>query len=258
MTSPGEPSGDASQHTSAVETAVRQIEETTDQMVEDFNTLVEQLADNAWWLTPVIGSAAVYALSETLDGIKEKLDELLDIAGEVLAHHTPVISLINISFHWLTAVKQPVSGLVPAIQQWATENLSYWEGGTASHYKQQIVPPQAAAAGELSAKAGFISEWLYGIAQANVDYVTKLAQVMGTIAGDVAQAAVKAGTIIDIPWAISDLASIVGTLVQTEVDNLTGIAQRIVEAGENVRQIVSDRVDESKFPGGQWPQAVRN
>ncbi len=258
MANPGEPSGDPSQHTSAVEIAVRQIEETGDQMVEDFNALVEKLADNAWWLTPVIGAAAVTALSETLNGIKEKLDEVLDIAGEVLAHHTPVISLINISFHWLTAVKQPVSGLVPVIQQYATENLSYWEGGTASHYKQQIVPPQVGAAGELSAKAGFISEWLYSIAQANVDYVTKLAQVMSTIAGDVAQAAVKAGTIIDIPWAISDLASVVGTLVTTEVDNLTGIAQRIVEAGENVRQIVSDRVDDSKFPGGEWPQAVRD
>ncbi|MEV6970438.1 hypothetical protein AB0M47_35560 [Hamadaea sp. NPDC051192] len=258
MTSPGEPSGDPSQHTSAVETAVRQIEETADQLVADFDSLVQEFADNAVWLSPVIGAAAVWVLQETLDEIRVELNAVLDIAGEVLAHYTPVISLINISFHWLTAVKQPVSGMVPMIQQYATENLAYWEGGTASHYKQQIVPPQAGAAGELSAKAGFISEWLYGIAQANVEYVTKLSEVIGTIAGDVAQAAVKAGTIIDIPWAISDLASIVKTLVKTEMDNLAGIGQRIVEAGENVRQIVSDRVDESKFPGGDWPQAVRD
>ncbi|MEV0270416.1 hypothetical protein AB0H43_16670 [Hamadaea sp. NPDC050747] len=258
MSGPGEPSGDPSQHTDAVATAVRQIEEFGDEIVADFGTLVDQLEDNAWWLSPIIGAASVAALLETLDQIKNQIDEVLDIAGEVLAHDTPVISLINISFHWLTAVKQPVSGLVPQIQAYATENLAYWEGGTATHYKQQVLPPQVGAAGELSAKAGFISEWLYGIAQANVDYVTKLSDVMAGLAGKVAEAAVKAGTIIDIPWAISDLASLVGTLVETELRNLGGIAQRITEAGDNVRQIVSDRVDETKFPGGDWPQAVQD
>ncbi|MCP2322732.1 hypothetical protein HDA40_001239 [Hamadaea flava] len=258
MTSPGEPSGDPTQHTSAVETAVRQIEETADQLVEDFDSLIQQFADNVVWLTPVIGATAVWLLQETLQEIRVELDAVLDIAGEVLAHYTPVISLINISFHWLTAVKQPVSGMVPMIQQYATENLAYWEGGTANHYKQQVLPPQVGAAGELAAKAGFISEWLYAIAQANVEYAAKFSEVISAIAGDVAQAAVKAGTVIDIPFAISDLASIVKTLVQSGMDNLAGIGTRIVEAGENVRQIVSDRVDESKFPGGAWPQAVQD
>jgi len=253
-----EPSGDPSQHTSAIENAVRQIEEIGDQMVDDFNALVDKFNDNAWWLgaSGAVGAAALLVLSDQLEDIKDKLDEILDIVGEVLAHYTPVISLINISFHWLDAVKRPVSGMSPVITGFADANLAYWTGGTADYYNRKVVPPQNDAVMELSGKAGFISEWLYGIALTNVEYATELAEVVGTLAGKVAEAVIKAGSIIDIPFAINDLASLVGELVRSSVTNLTGIADRVTEAGENVRQIVSDRVDESKFPGGVWPQAV--
>ncbi|HEY1143291.1 MAG TPA: hypothetical protein VGE68_04580, partial [Sphingomicrobium sp.] len=124
-------------------------------------------------------------------------------------------------------------------------------------YKQQILPPQVGAATELSNKASFISDWLYGIAQDNVEYSTGMATLLSDLAGKLAAAILKAGSIIDIPFTISDLADVVGALVQVALENLLTIVERITEAGENVRQIVSDHVDESKFPGGQWPQAVQ-
>ncbi|NUT31844.1 MAG: hypothetical protein HOV79_02105 [Hamadaea sp.] len=254
-----EPTGTASEHTSAVDRAITQIQENADKMVEDFNKLVDRWNDNRWWLIVggLGGGIAAWMISDWLEDIKNALNKMLDIVRPVLAHHTPVISLINISFHWLDAVKKPVSNMSPTVQKYATENLAYWEGGTASHYKEQVVPPQMGATDALAAKAGFISEWLYGIAQSNVDYVTELATVIGTIAGEVTTALIEAATVIDIPWAIQNLAQAAGHLVETAVNNLTSIAQRIVQAGGNARAAVSDKVDESKFPGGAWPQAVK-
>jgi hypothetical protein len=120
-----------------------------------------------------------------------------------------------------------------------------------------VVPPQRDAVDALAAKAGFISEWLYAIAMANVTFVTELSTVIGRVLGEITTAAIETATIIDIPWAIDRLAAAVGAIVETAVNTLLSIVKRIVEAGENARKIVSDRVDYGKFPNGAWPQSVK-
>jgi hypothetical protein len=248
-----EPTGTAGEHTSAIERAVDQIREGITKIVEKFNAAIDNANSKWFWLSP----AVKLWINNSINNFREAIDKLLKIAGEVLAHYAPVTSLVNISFHWLDAVKKPVSNMSSTVSGWASANLAYWEGGAAKHYNTQVVPDQKDAVEALAQKAGFISEWLFGIVVANVQYVTELSLVVGRILNEITAAALEAATIIDIPWAIDRLAAAVGQLVETGVNNLLSIVQRITEAGERARQTVSDRVDESKFPGGAWPQAVK-
>lgn len=252
MTNPAEPSGTASEHTSAIEKAVEQIRENIAKIVEEANKGIENANSNWFWLSP----AVKLWITNSISKFTGALDEILKFAGEVLSHYTPVLSLVNISFHWLDTVKKPVSNLSSVVSQHANRNLAYWEGGAAGYYNDKVVPPQKDAVDAMAAKAGFISEWLYSIAMSNVNFVTELSTVIGQILGEITAAALEAATIIDIPFAIDRLAAAVGVLVETAVNTLLSIVKRIVEAGENVRKTVSDRVDYGKFPDGLWPQAV--
>jgi hypothetical protein len=252
--SPNEPQGTAGEHTSAIERAVDQIRENMDSIFKKVNAGIDNANSNWFWLSP----ALKLWIHNSVNALQAALDKIMGIAREVLAHYAPVISLIDASFNWLNAVKKPVSDMVSPVGGWANANLAYWEGGAAKYYNLQVVPDQKDATDALSQKSGFISEWLYGIAMSNVQYVTELSTVIGTILGEVTTAALESATIIDIPWAIDRLAAAVGSLVETGTNNLLSIVQRIVEAGERARQTVSDRVDYSKFPGGSWPQAVKN
>jgi hypothetical protein len=251
--SPNEPQGSAAQHTSAIERAIDEIRQNIDAIVKKVNAGIDNANSNWFWLSP----ALKLWIKRSIDKLRDALDKIMVIQREVMAHYMPVISLVNISFHWLDAVKKPISNMVPTVDDYANANLAYWEGGTAKHYNEKVVPSQKDATDALSQKAGFISEWLYGIAMANVAYVTELSTVIGTILGEITTAALESATIIDIPWAIDRLAAAVGAIVETGVNNLLSIVQRVVEAGERVRQTVSDRVDYSKFPGGLWPESVK-
>jgi len=249
----GEPTGTAGEHTSAIERAVEQIREGIKAIVDKFNAAIDQCNSKWFYLSP----AVKLWINRSLDKFREAIDKILAIVGEVLAHYAPVTSLVNISFHWLDAVKKPVSGMVSPVSGWANANLAYWEGGAAKHYNMQVLPDQKDATDALGQKAGFISEWLYEIAISNIQYVTDLSTVVGDILGEITTAAIESLDLINIPWAIDRLANAVGQLVTKGVNNLLSIVQRIVEAGGRARSAISDRVDESKFPGGSWPQAVK-
>lgn len=250
--SPNEPQGSALDHTSAIETSINQIRDRINEIANRFTAGVENV--NRKWLD--LPAAVMVRVRELLETIRAAINKVLDIASAVLAHYSPIISMIDISFHWLHAVKRPISNMAGATAKWATPALGSWEGATAVHYKEQVLVFQSGATEALADQAGFMSAWLYEIVQANVDYVTELASVVGTIAGDLAAAAIEAATVVDLPFAIADLAAAVGVYVESSVNNLIGIAGRIIAAGERSRQVVDSLVDERKFTNGLWPQSV--
>jgi len=250
--SPNEPQGSAMDHTSAIETAVDQIRDRINEIANRFTAGIEGI--NKKWLD--LPPAVMLRVRELLDAIRASINKVLDIVSAVLAHYAPIISMIDISFHWLHAVKRPISNMAGATAKWATPDLASWEGDTADHYKEQVLVFQPGATEALADQAGFISAWLYEIVIANVEYVTNLASVVSTIAGQLAAAAIEAATVADLPFAVADLAAAVGTYVESSVNNLIGIAHRIIVAGERSRQIVDSLVDERNFTNGLWPESV--
>jgi hypothetical protein len=220
--------------------------------VDKFNEIVGEVEKWSWLLGPV----ALWWIGRNLREVRSALEAVVERVEYAVQHQMPVLSLISTSFRWVNEVKSPVSALSFATTEPANENLYKWTGDTASAYNAKAAK-QKAAVDEVVVKAEFISQWLFGIAKANVDYAVKLAEIVTDLAGKFAQAAAEASTVIDLPWAISTLAQSVGDLVTEGLNTLLTIGQRFVDALGNVRDIATQVGDHSKLPGGQWPEAVR-
>ncbi|WP_341720636.1 hypothetical protein QQG74_13575 [Micromonospora sp. FIMYZ51] len=232
--------------------AFDQIRSGIDTTVDTFNQLVEKV--NGWkWL---LGPAALWWIKNNLDDVRGALNNVLDRVDQALEHQLPVLSLINISFRWVTDVKTPVSALSFVTTEPDNENLAKWSGDAASAYHAKA-GKQRAAVDETVVKSEFISQWLFKIAKANVDYAVELAKIVTGVTGKLVQAAAEATTVIDLPWAISTLAKSIGDLVTAGLNTLLTIGQRFVDALGNVRDIATQVGDHSKLPEGQWPHAVR-
>ncbi len=202
------------------------------------------------------GAAAGYYIYRHLDEIRAALNKILSVAEYVVKNGYPVVSLIDHSFDWVTKVKTPASDLQFKVDDMVSYDFASWSGPAADVYKDKR-SKQKDAVGEIVARAEFISSWLFKIAKANVDYVVELGRAINAILGQVAKAAVNAGTIVNLLFAIDDVAEIVGTGVQAALDGLLGIVQRLVASLGDVRDLTSVVGDRSKLPGGKWPEAVR-
>ncbi|MFD2767956.1 hypothetical protein [Micromonospora eburnea] len=232
--------------------AFDQIRSGIDTAADKFNEIVDQVNGHKWLLGPL----AMWWIKDHLDDVRKGLDSVLDRVDYALEHQVPVLSLINISFRWVNDVKTPISDLSFATTEPANENLAKWSGDAASAYNSKA-GKQKAAVDESVTKAEFISQWLFKIAKANVDYVVELAKIVTGLAGKLAQAAVDAASLVDLLWAVDALAKAVGDLVTAGLNTLLKIGQRFIEALGNVRDIATQVGDYSKLPGGQWPEAVR-
>ncbi|RKF27532.1 hypothetical protein D7I43_10840 [Micromonospora globbae] len=232
--------------------AFDQIRPAIETCVDKFNEIVEQVNGHRW----LLGPAGLWWVKHHLDNVRNRLDEVLDRVDHALEHQLPVLSLINISFRWVNDVKTPVSDLSFVTTEPANENLAKWNGDAASAYHAKAAK-QKAAVDETVLKAEFISQWLFKIAKANVDYVVELAKIVTALAGKLAQAAVDAASLVDLLWAVDALAESIGDLVTAGLDTLLTIGQRFVDALGNVRDIATQVGDYSKLPGGRWPEAVR-
>jgi hypothetical protein len=253
MESPGGGNGSAEAETGALEKAVEQIQLNIQKIGDHLRKLIETIKGDWYLIWPPHKEKIVRGLRK----LQAALDKIFKFVREVLAQYTPVISLIKTSFRWLGEFRKPVSNVSGQAGEFANKNLAFWDGATGLHYQEQVMKPQADAALDLANKGAFISEWLHGVAMSNVDFVTNLSFVIAEIVGEITTAALESIDVIDIPWALDRLANAVGLLVQKALETLLGIAQRIVQAGDNGRKIVSDLTDHSKFSDGTWPQAVR-
>ncbi|MFG3640770.1 hypothetical protein ACGF3C_10955 [Micromonospora sp. NPDC047762] len=232
--------------------AFDQIRVGVDLAVDGFNDVVSQVKEWAW----LIGPAALLWIKRSIDAVRHGLREVMDRVDHAVEHQMPVLSLISMSFRWVTEVKTPVSQLSFAISEPIDQNLASWTGDAARAYADKIAK-QRAAVDESVLKAEFISQWLFKIARANVDYAVELATIVTKLAGKLAQAAVDTAAVITIPWAIDKLAESVGDIVTAGLDALLRVSERFIDALGNVRDIATQVGDYSKLPGGRWPEAVR-
>jgi hypothetical protein len=214
---------------------------------DKFNSAVHHINDWRFVLGP-----AMLAIRPALDTIRDGLEKLFKLIRTAVEHHLPVVSLIWQSFNWIEKVQAPVNGLTH--QRTATFLANYWEGSAAGAYADRVTA-QNEAISTISAKADGVSKWLMDIAKYNIEYMTELAKMATSFIGALVTAAIEGATVIEIPFAVTDLAGAIGTLVTQALDNLVGIAKRFAEALSKVRDIMSMMTD-GKLPEQGWPQAV--
>jgi hypothetical protein len=241
-----------SEYAGPFNTAFDQIRENIKSAIDNFNKIVSTVNHWAW----TFGLAAWWWIKRGLGHVKDGLDKIIEKVNYATQHQMPVLSLITTSFDWVHQVKTPVSELSFATTEPRDENMTKWTGDAATSYNNKA-GKQKAAVDETVTKAEFISQWLFKIAKSNVDFMVALSKIVTDIAGKLAQAAVDATTVIDIPWAIDKLSDSIGTIVKGGLDTLVSIGQRFVEALGNIRDLATQVGDHSKLPTGQWPEAVR-
>ncbi|MDA3646048.1 hypothetical protein LZ318_05695 [Saccharopolyspora indica] len=221
------------------------LEEKTQESVDKFNSAVSHI--NEWG---VVLGPFIFAIEPAVEFIRVKLSELVKLVRAAVEHHMPVVSLIVQSFSWAENVQRPVNNLTHTFGN----NLYDWEGKASGAYKDKA-GKQNEAIGAVANKADQVSRWLIDIAQYNVDYMTELAKMATGFLGALVSASLETSTVVNIPFAVSDLAGAIGDVVAKSLDNLVGIAKRFVAALSKVRDLISYMTDQ-KLPQGRWPQAV--
>ncbi len=223
------------------------------QIIDGFNRLVDEIRHKAW----LLGGAALLWIKHKLDDARGGLQRIIDKGRYLVEHSTPVVSLIMTSFGWLNDVQKPASataGRVPL----KGDKLVYWKGAAAEAYNGKL-PFQQAAASDMATKADFISTWLFTIAKANVEYAVKMAEYVSLVAGAIAQAAIDAASVFGIIEAVNAVADAAGLLVEKALNQLFGIASRVVDLLKNARDATASINNVEKLvgpPAGTWPQAV--
>jgi len=241
---------DSAAITSVLNQDFRLVAEGVQHIVDNFNAVVNHVNANRGFLGPLI-----LWIKQQLENVKALLVKVIELVKYAIAHATPVLSLVVQSFDWVTKVKTPMSDLSTPAGTPRDLNLAYWTGAAATIYTSKTIA-QKGAIDDATIKADFVSQWLFSIAQANVDYMVGLVTVVANVVGKLTQAAIDATTVIDIPWAVDQLSKTVGDLVAAAINDLTTVAKRFFQAVKDARDIQSQVGDHTKLPGGKWPQAV--
>ncbi|MGW4523715.1 hypothetical protein [Amycolatopsis sp. NPDC004378] len=254
MDTPFNPFGPAGpeEFTGPLDDLFGKVEAKIKEIIDKYNAAVHHINDWKY----VLGPAMIW-ISDGLQKIRDGLDKVVKLVQYAVEHHTPVVSLVVQSFNWQDHVQKDMSAMVGSVETPADPNLAYWEGGGAEAYGKRAEKQREAveAIGAQGGKADAISSWLMTIAKLNVNFMTGLVEVVANFLGALAEAALDGATVINLPFAVKDLAGAIGGLVTDAVKRLGAIANQVMDTLSSIRDAKSLMVD-SRLPGGQWPQAV--
>jgi len=245
--------------TGLLDKAMKQVEEGYQKAVDGFNQLVakaNQFMRYASIIGGALGDIAVWWLRKNLEKLRKAMQQIAEWIKEAIKRHTPVLSLIITAFDWITDVKTPVSDVNFQFKEPASYDFGKWSGQARDVFNKKAQLQQDAVA-EIQSRSDFISVWLYKIVTSNVNFAAALADVIAGIVGKIVQAVIDAESVIDIPFAIDTVASLVGGLVTDGIKLLTKEVQRVFEEIGALRDLAAIVGDHSKLPVGKWPEAVR-
>lgn len=250
---------------------VEQILPQRNEIIEKFNELVETFNDHfsgpfGWWRRSVSSRAEYEEGKAALEQVRRDLEEtpfpeetgggsILDVADRVINQHTPVVSLFLTSLDWVERSMTPLSDLYADVFTPADgRRLEDWDDQARAAY-DDIVAQQQKSVEAAKDIASFMSAWLAGIADDNVEYVVFLLSQLAEIANKIVAAIAALVDSFGV-FTLLELAELVGQLVEDAINVLGQTARRISSAIQTV--IEAERVlnDHSFFPDGNWPVAV--
>jgi hypothetical protein len=217
-----------------------------------FTGVIERVNDWAFLLPPPV----LLWVIDKLNAVGARLNELIDKGNEAIDTYVPVVGLITTSFHWVHEVKKPVADLSSAVNDPKSRDLSRWTGEAQIAYTD-IRTAQRLAVDDVVTKAEFVSLWLSKIALSHAEWAGKLLETVNMVLGAFADAIANTATVINIPFAIDTLAGVIGDLVTDVLNAAVDIAERLVQALGNVRDLAGQAGDTRALPGGHWPEGVR-
>jgi hypothetical protein len=256
-TSLAAPSGSAADYTGPFDKFVKEIEDGFQKAQDKFREIIDRL--NSWKIRIALGAlgpAVLWYIKSQLQKLAEGLQRLAKFVQEVLKHHTPIISLIVQSFEWTNKIKGPNSNLSLETTKPASDNLYNWTGPAKIAYNDKAGIMKAAV-DEITARAEFMSKWLFTVTKTNVEYVKKLAEIITFLVGKIVDAVAKAGSVIGLPLLGQTIGDAAGGITEKSLNVLLQMGANLIAALGDVRDVSGAIQDNSKLPNGSWPQVVR-
>jgi hypothetical protein len=190
-----------------------------------------------------------------LKALADALKKIIQWIDTTISRQVPILSLIITAFDWLNHAKMPLSEVNYKFKEPKNLDFGKWSGAAQAAYAKKTQIQQDAVV-EMQNRSDFISAWLYKIVTSNVNFAAAIADVVATVVGKIIQAVIDCEDVINIPWAIDTVASMVGGLVADGIKLLTKEVQRVFEEIGALRDLTAIISDHSKLPGGKWPEAV--
>lgn len=240
---------DVNSTTSEFNNLVGELVNWVQRMVEGFRNFVNEWADSKWRY--VLGPAVIN-FDRGLHALGDQINKIIKDLKGIVAHSTPIISVIVQGFSWLDNAQRPASDLEGIVKEHPDPNFEHWEGDARRAY-DKAVDAQHDALGAVKTKADKISSWLLDIANANIMFVKELGDVFASVVGKFVAALAEAGTIVGALEAIGKSGDLIDELVTAAGQRLTKVVQLYSEAVGRTRDATSIEYDASDFPHGKWP-----
>lgn len=247
------PTGTVDQLQGSLNSSFENARVAVDKIVTKFGEIDDE---TGWERIIVLGPIVAKKIRDRVDDLREVKDKFVEMYDDALPHKLPVLSLIAQSFAWIDNVKTPISNLSPQATTWRDQNLAYWSGGAGLDYRTSRAVKQQAALNDVAIKAETISDWLFTIAQRNVDYMLAFAHFAAQVAGNFVQCLIELGSLIAVLESVSTAADLAGDTLTQMLDQLIDVIKQFVEAVGDDREIHSVMGDHTHLQGGRWPQAV--
>jgi hypothetical protein len=239
------------QMTSAFDEALKQVTTSNNDMINGYNSLVNALNSHGG----VTGAAMALYLKDKVRDIRHAVEELDRIAKGLIEHSMPVVSLLLTSYDWNNQLFRPTTSIAGFAARKA-DDLVYWKGGAADAYNGNKIGPQADAAADLAAKVDFMSVWLFGIAQANLDFIKGMVAIFASFVKDITAAVIDAGSIVGALEAVGTLAGLCGSVLEQAINFPVTLLAKFVANLKSSRDATATMNNLVKLPGGHWPVAV--
>ena len=226
----------------------------------------KKLSEDHWWskvaewFTDAVQDA-LKSFQEKIKEVQDFFDKIFDRLQKALNGGTPVLSLMAAGSDWTQKVEPKLSEITGNMKQ--SGKIDSWHGPAHDTYKTRE-EDHLGAVSQTVEEVKNVSNWLTGVAKANVEFMSELVTQVSPIfnkltetTGDVAEAATTAD-VLSAQEAANDASSTLGSIAEAIINYLTTLANRLADVVGMVNAQATDTNDYSNFPGEKWPQAVNS
>ncbi|GAA4208047.1 hypothetical protein [Actinocatenispora rupis] len=229
-----------------------------DRLIDRYNHVVDTVRTLGMPGTPQNLLVKCY-LKDPLENLYRALNESAKTIRNILAHDTPIMSLVHASGVWIEIERNAAllhRETDPRTRKEHNDDLDSWSDKAATVYRQRI-PVQAEAMAAVRSLAGSTSAWLDGVASANLDFLSSISKTVGEAIALIVEAGVDIAEVVSMPKAAGTIGKLCGKLVgelypQAAFDTLSQALHTKLEEHEQRRA----QNKEELVLGGSWPDAV--
>ncbi|MEO3745257.1 hypothetical protein [Plantactinospora sp. B5E13] len=216
---------------------------------------INSVLTTATFVSPLAGWLFSRKVQGRMDELSENIAEVLKQVRKFLESSTPVFSLIYVGTSWNQQILPELSGM-PGIARDAKANaLHAWSGNASEAYQEKRWGQRDALEG-LSGVVKDTSQWLVDVAALNTHFLVDITTPVIDIVEAIVEAIIEIATVFGVLEAIDTIAAAIADALGAILELAQKATQHAVDSVSKLNEARIILNDNTKFPGGNWPQAV--